>query len=110
MIFKSKRGEALIEGAIVLPLIVLIIFSLIMVMVYFYNGAHIQFTVHKESMMSLENDQRIFGIETFKHGNEKDLGGIYKKTLNNYIYGRYYYMNELKLLRIGNEIVEYIEE
>ena len=54
---KNKRGEALVEASLVLPLVILVIISLLTLMIFFYSSFRNQVDLHRELLNMTEMEK-----------------------------------------------------
>lgn len=105
----NKKGYALVEASLVIPLIVLIIFSLIMLTVHYYRSGEVQFENHEKAIDDSLKGTSLIDIRAFDDYRATNLGGILGKSKENYIEGSYYVINEVSILRVANEVESIFE-
>ncbi|SFE56416.1 hypothetical protein SAMN02910327_01505 [Peptostreptococcaceae bacterium pGA-8] len=102
MDFNNKKGAAMIEGALILPLIILIIVSLIMVTVHFYRSAEKQFDIHTKVGEEYGDSASTLRIETVSIEHSSLIKGLFLGKLTEKEKNKCHILNEIQLMRIGN--------
>ena len=84
----NKKGEEMVEAAMVLPLLILVIVSMLFVMVHDYDVHQKQMQIHKELIQSWTLPSTVFKIETKKIETSSKISG-----------GAEFWMKEMKVYR-----------
>lgn len=97
---KSKRGSLMIEGAIVIPIIILIAISTVFYGLFQYENFHLQLRIHEELLETCSKERLVTVVTEEKtRENSIDLGGLTKDILTKRIEGQKYVINFGKSVR-----------
>lgn len=100
----GKCGTDLVEAAIVLPVLILVILSLILLMVYFYHCLTSQTALHAELLTKSAQSDAVFKtLEQSRQVSEK-LGGLSAVLMETCIKARCYVFAPAAILRTGELI------
>ncbi|MFC2662982.1 MAG: hypothetical protein ACFNYI_07560 [Eubacterium sp.] len=102
----NKRGEEIVEAAIVLPLVILAILSMILLLVYFYSCLQTQIDVHHVLLDRQEHCQKMYQVGS----TQKSMRGITKVVMHKESQGRYYLIRPAEIILIGEEAAVYFKE
>lgn len=125
---KTEKGEVMVEAAVVFPLVILVVVSLIYIMAFVYNQVATQSKVHMEaikeaginsetyktSQKSYEGISTSFGIKNIRKTctAQSDISfqkkGILQKSFQKNIKGDFYTIDEKSEIRIYRFIDESI--
>ncbi|MDY6037829.1 MAG: hypothetical protein SPI74_02340 [Eubacterium sp.] len=105
----SKNGGEYVEAAVVLPILILLIISMIGTMVFFYSCANKQMKLHKSSLAKTEETTLLFKKEKNIEETSSSISGVAKVLLKDDIYASIYLINETNLIRAGKIAKEILE-
>ncbi len=102
----NRKGNETVEAAIVLPVFILIILSLIMLMIYFYARLDVQCGVHSELIESaMREEVSVYETRTNNRETSSHIGGLAGIFLRSDYEESIAVINEGDIIRLG-EIVE----
>ena len=103
----NKRGDETVEAAIVLPVMILTILSLILLMIYFYARLETQCSVHDYLIESAQNREGYSFYDTLieKRETSSDMGGITEIFLRSEYEESIASIGESEIIRMG-ELIE----
>ena len=101
-LLSRKRGEEFVEAAIVLPLMILTILSMIMVAVFLYSHNLRQAETHVGLMKEIESSKSIFAVKRKSVTTAKDIRGTYKAELSRDSTIRAYVIRQADVIRTGS--------
>lgn len=96
MKFNSQKGAALVEFAVILPLLLLIVFGIVEFGFIFYNQAIL-------TNASREGARRAIVFETNSDGDRIYSGATVEDAINQYLYTDYPTNTDLRLVTFGTE-------
>lgn len=97
----NKRGEEFLEAAIVLPLVILTILSMITVAVFLFRSELLQSKAHVELAQETASSKQIFGIKNRTVSSSGQARGIYKKQLKRDDSFRMYVIDQSDAVMLG---------
>lgn len=100
----NKKGDEIVEAAMVLPILILTILSLILLIVYYFSCLNTQVDLHRQMIKDAMYCETIFETKTKKEETSSEIGGIISMIMNKEIEGRVYMINEANLIRLGEMI------
>lgn len=104
-----KNGSEFVEAAIVIPLFILIVLSMISVMIYFFSYFESQIETH-EALREIDNSkQYVFDIKNKEIETSTKTKGITQMILKRSSQSKRYIFNPVEAVRLG-EIIEFAEE
>ncbi len=98
---RNKRGEEMVEAAMVLPILILVVFSLMLVMVWFYQVHQSQISLHKEMVCQMQDSQTVFRIQKRTRQNQVRLDGMVNHLLKTEAEYRIYCMKPAEWILLG---------
>ena len=98
---RNKRGEEMVDAAMVLPILILVVFSLMMVMVWFYQVHQSQIVVHKEMLAQCQESDQVFRIQKRIQQNQVRLDGMVNHLLKTEKQHRIYCLKPAKWVLLG---------
>lgn len=101
---RNKRGEEFVETAMVLPVLILTILSMILLILYFYLCLSTQTEVHRDLITEAAESGAAFRIIEKGAGASSEVGGILDMIMEKRIEGRMYVLNHGRILRAGEFI------
>lgn len=96
----NKKGESIVEAAVVVPIIVLIIISMLYMLIYFYSEVKTQVMSHEALQNKAMIESNIFKIERDEPSVEGYIGGLIKKNLSSSFDNKGYIINPADGVRI----------
>lgn len=98
---RNKRGEQIVEAAMVLPILILTILSLILLMIYFFTCLQNQTDLHTEMIRHEQKSGKTF--ELYKKNVETSDGmeGLVHMLMKKQIKSSIYVFNEADFIRAG---------
>ncbi|ABA88992.1 Flp pilus minor pilin TadE [Syntrophotalea carbinolica DSM 2380] len=96
MKFNSQKGAAIVEFAVILPLLLLIVFGIVEFGFIFYNQAIL-------TNASREGARRAIVFETNSNGDRIYNGATVEDTIKRYLYTDYPTNSDLRLVTFGTE-------
>lgn len=91
----------MVEAAMVLPILILVVFSLMMVMVWFYQVHQSQIVVHKEMLAQCQESDQVFRIQKRIQQNQVRLDGMVNHLLKTEKQHRIYSLKPAKWVLLG---------
>ncbi|MGF6376262.1 uncharacterized protein YpmS [Clostridiales Family XIII bacterium PM5-7] len=91
----------MVEAAMVLPIIILIVLSLILLMIYVYACLNTQVKSHQQLIIEADHSSQMFTIKKNKQETSTHLGGFVSLIMNKEIESRAYVMHQAKIIRLG---------
>lgn len=96
----DKGGESIVEAAIVIPVVILMILSMIILLLHFHKSMNAQTELHEKlSGKAMKNDL-IFSVENDSQNIETALKGIGGGVLKREISGKCYMLNPADSIRL----------
>lgn len=101
---KSKRGEEMVEAALVLPLLILTILSLILLILYYHTALQSQTELHSRLLAEAAESKAVYKrIEDSKRVSS-EMGGIVSMVMKKEIDSSIYVLRPAAILRTGELI------
>lgn len=97
---KNKKGESMIEAAIVVPVIVLMVISTLYLLIYFYSGIKKQTESHEILCNIAMKEKSIFALERYEADVDGYIGGLLKKRFSRRIDSKCYVLNPADGVRL----------
>lgn len=107
--YRRKKGSETLEAAIVIPIFILIVYSLISLTIFYYSSIKTQTSLHNELVDMSNESNNVFDIIRQHEETSKKTGGISGIVLKRKIEGRIYSMDQGEMVRLGG-IFEFGEE
>ncbi len=98
----NKRGDEIVEAAMVLPILILTILSLILLIVYYFACLNVQVDLHRQMVQDAMHSKSIFEIKNKKEETSSEIGGVISMIMNKQIEGKIYMINEADIIRAGD--------
>ena len=102
---RSKRGSEIVEAAIVLPLLILTLLSLICLTVFIFHSVKTQADMHSGLTEYIEAPGKPFFVRTRQKSESSALDGIVGKVMTKDISAHIYEINESEVLRGGKQLI-----
>lgn len=99
----------MIEAAMVLPILILIIFSMILLMMHDYNCHRNQIKLHEDLLQTWDQSNKIFDIEMGETETITHISGAVDLDAERMKKGRIYIFSAAEWIRIG-EMLSFDEE
>lgn len=106
----NKKGEEIVEAAIVLPLIILVILSMILLLIFFYSCLQSQIDVHHELLKRQETFSGLYQISARSECTEKQMQGLSQMVMRKEFRGQMYLMQPADLILAGREAEIYFKK
>lgn len=106
----NKKGEEIVEAAIVIPLVIFAILSMILLLVYFYSCLQTQIDVHHVLLDRQEHCRHVYQLSRASGSTQKSMRGITKIVMHKESRGRYYLIRPAEVILIGEEAAVYFKE
>lgn len=97
----NRKGDEYVEAAMVLPILILTILSLIMLMVYFFSCLNAQVDMHKEMVKESLTAPVVFDINEKSRETSSQMGGVVSLIMKKEIEGKMYEMKPADMIRAG---------
>ena len=91
----------MVEAAMVLPILILVVFSLILVMVHYYENHHGQIVLHKEMLAQVQESDTAFCIRKRTREQQTKLDGMVNHILKEERQYRIYDLQPAAWIRLG---------
>lgn len=98
---RNKKGEEMVEAAMVLPILILVTFSLMLVMVYFYQIHQSQIALHKEMLRQRQVSSAVFRVNKETQKNETRVDGMVNHLLKAEKQHRIYHVKPSRWILLG---------
>lgn len=99
---KNRRGDEIVEAAMVLPIMILTILSLILLMIYFYARLETQCELHRELIESAQNSSAVYTYIEDRKKTSSGLGGVTSMILTSECEDGIRVIDEAKIIRMGD--------
>ena len=93
----------MVEAAMVLPILILITFTLMLVMIHFYTYHQGQIRLHKEMILWSQESDAVFHIRKKELSHQTKLNGIVKFLLQEEKQYRIYALEATDWIRLGEK-------
>lgn len=100
-LFHDRKGEEMVEAAIVLPVLILIILSMIWITLFFYRSLEAQVSMHRDLTRRSADSTKLFSIEKGSSSTQTEIHGFFRDTFGVEHSGSCYVINMAPLLRMG---------
>ena len=100
----NRRGEEYVEAAIVLPLVILTILSMIMIAVFLYRHLESKSEAHIALMRDAASSENVFGIKRRSTASSSFIRGTFSKNVARSDSLRAYELKQADAIRIGGLI------
>lgn len=100
-ILMSRRGEEFVEAAIVLPLMILTVLSMIMVAVFLYSHSLNQAKAHIDLMREADSSKSVFAVKRKSISTSGAIRGLYISDASKSGSFRAYAIRQADAIRIG---------
>lgn len=101
---KNRKGEVLVEAAIIMPLIILIIVSLMTLMIFFYSCLQNQVKVHEALLEEAVKGTSAPGVLKKNETTSYKMKGITGMLMKKDKESRIYVFRESEVIRAGDFI------
>ncbi len=98
---KSRRGEELVEAAMVLPLLILIVLSLVLLMMFYLDCHQTQIKTHEDLLQSFDRMRCVFDQECVETSVSEFIGGMAGMMIGESRQHKVYLIHPAKILMIG---------
>ncbi len=98
---RNKRGEEIVEAAMVLPILILIAFTLMLVMIHFYTYHQGQIGLHKELIFWSQESEAVFHIQKKELHHHSKLDGMVELILQEEKQYRIYALKAAEWILLG---------
>ena len=98
---RNKRGEEMVEAAMVLPILLLLILSLLMVMLYHYDCHQAQMKMHQSLIAEVNESDTILDIKKNKTETSSAIAGLVQMVVQDEVESRVYLLQEATWIGIG---------
>ena len=99
----------MVEAAMVLPILILILLSLVLLMAYEYQCHWNQIDIHQKLLSTWDQSTSAFDIKTKKTETSSKVDGVITMEFQREIEARIYVFSENKCIRLG-EMLDFDEE
>ena len=100
----DRKGEEMVEAAIVLPILILVILSLVLTTLFFYRTLEAQVNLHMELTGRSITGNQLYKVEKGTTGTELEIRGAFNDVFASRRTGACYVINMAPLLRMGKRI------
>jgi len=97
----NKRGEEMVEAAMVLPLLILVCVSLLMVMVWYYDVHQNQITIHRDLLIHARESDDMFRVKKQAQQDQTILKGMAGNRMTVEKQHRVYWLKPAQWIRLG---------
>jgi hypothetical protein len=97
----NKRGDEIVEAAIVLPVIILTILSMIMLLLFFFACLTAQMEVHQKLVDKALKSHQVMAVSTCESRVGRGIGGAVSLVMEKNVSGRCYLINEAAAIGLG---------
>ena len=101
----NKRGEEIVEAAMVLPVLILIIVALVGIALFHIESMKTGCDLHRELANEIRSDKAIIKIIRKNHNYSSPIGGIADYSMSKYYEEKGYVLDEAAMIRVG-ELLE----
>lgn len=101
---KNKRGEETVEAALVLPILILTILSLILLVLYYYSCLNCQTELHAELLAQEQECKAVFRMIKERDAVSSQMDGMVSMLMHKEISGRIYAVSPADMIRAGELI------
>ncbi len=99
---RNKRGDEFVEAAMVLPVLILTILSMILLMLFFFSCLQDQTDAHQEMLAHSAESEKTFQVYQQKTRTSRHAGGIVDMLLHRDMDTRLYIIREADFIRAGD--------
>lgn len=99
---RNRRGDEFVEAAMVLPVLILTILSMILLMLFFFSCMQDQTDMHCRMLAHGAESGRTFQIYRDSVRTSRHAGGIVDMLLRRNTDGRLYIIDEADFIRAGD--------
>ena len=97
----GKRGDEMVEAAMILPLLILTVLSMILLLIYFFTCLCTQVDLHGQLVREAMTPAPVFDIEKKKTETSSETGGIAELLLKTETEARIYVISGADMIRTG---------
>lgn len=103
---KNKRGEVMVEAALVIPVVILVIVTLLTLLTFFYSCLGEQVSLHKDVLSKLNSYEKTAGNIEEKRETSGRTQGIISYIMKKECTCKVTYMRESEIIRAGDKVQE----
>lgn len=98
---RNRRGDEIVEAAMVLPILILTILSLILLLIYFFSCLSAQVKLHRQMTEESLASDAAFDTITKKTETSSEVGGAVDLLMRKETEGRLYVISGADMVRAG---------
>ncbi len=102
---KNRKGEELVEAALIFPIVILTIISMLMLLIYFFSCLNKQVDLHQKLLMEIRQQEYTCKVIQNKEETSKDTGGLVNIILHKECIAKVHAFRESFLIRTGEKIL-----
>ena len=102
MCYANRKGEEFVEAAIVLPLMILTILSMIMIAVFLYSYNLSQAEAHVQLMNEVVRSRKVFDVKRKSVSTSERIRGLYRSDIQKNGSFRAYVIDQADAVRTGS--------
>lgn len=99
---RNRRGDEFVEAAMVLPVLILTILSMILLMLFFFSCLQDQTDMHRSMLARSAGSEKTFQVCRDSVRTSRHAGGIVDMLLRRDTAGRLYIIDEADFIRAGD--------
>lgn len=100
----NKKGAQIVEAAVVLPILILTILSLILLLVYYFTCLNDQTGLHEDMLRYVQESEKIFEIYENNTETSKRISGLVHMLMGKESAGSVYVIHHTDFIRAGEMI------
>lgn len=97
----NKKGDEIVEAAMVLPILILTVLSMIMLLIYFFSCLNTQADLHKELIAESLTSEASFDIIKKQSETSSKMGGLVGLVMHKEMNGKIYRIGKADVIRAG---------
>lgn len=102
---RNKKGEEMVEAAMVLPLLILTVLSLILLIIYYYCALNCQIDLHRSQRAEASGSKAVYRVIKDEKSVSKEMGGIITMMMRKEINSEFHILRPAAIVRTGEMIV-----
>jgi len=101
---RNKKGEEMVEAAMVLPLLILTVLSLILLILYYYCALDCQINLHRNQRTEASGSKAVYKVIKDEESVSSEMGGIVTMVMRKEIKSELHVLRPAAIVRTGEMI------